>query len=148
MERFKKANPYLATMQIHKKSEAGLTIIAVLIIIVIFLGWLFNFSQRECRTNKDCSSEEYCGSDFACHSYPTIQKTVVQYNFVAPSVIIGIAIVIATIIFNWDKIKQRANQEQIVKEERKDENLKIQEPKEVEEIAEPYYKSNTNIKTP
>ena len=90
-----------------RKAEAGLTIILVLVIVFVFLGWLFNVSQRECKSNKDCSSESYCGSDFSCHQYPNIQKTAAQYNFVWPSVIIGIAIIIAAIIFKWNDIKSR-----------------------------------------
>jgi len=90
-----------------RKAEAGLTIILVLVIVFVFLGWLFNTSQRECRSNKDCNSDSYCGSDFSCHSYPNIQKTVVQYNFLWPSVIIGIAIIIAAIIFKWNDLRNK-----------------------------------------
>ncbi len=90
-----------------RKAEAGLTIILVLVIVFVFLGWLFNVSQRECKSNKDCSSESYCGSDFSCHPYPNIQKTVVQDSFVWPSVIIGIAIIIAAIILKWNNLKSK-----------------------------------------
>src|SRR3989338_7453271 len=76
-----------------RRSEAATTILIV-IIVVFFIGWLVNIGQRECRTNKDCGSESYCGSDFACHKYPTIQKTIVQYNLLAPSKIIATAIII------------------------------------------------------
>ena len=137
-------------VNLYKKSEAGLTILLVIIVIVLFLGWLINLSQRECKSNRDCGSEAYCGSDFSCHSYPTIQKTVVQYNLFWPALIIGLAIVIAAIIFKWDKImsKEIKQKENFVKEEKIDENLKLsKESKEVEEISEPYYKSN-NLKTP
>ena len=88
-----------------KKSEAGATI-AVILIIALFLGWLINFTQRECRTNKDCGSESYCGSDFACHEFPTIEKTIVQNNFLIPSLIIGIAIIISVVIFRSDKMRK------------------------------------------
>ena len=128
---------------LYKKSEAGLATILIIIIIVFFLGWLVNIGQRECRTNKDCGSESYCGSDFVCHQYPTIQKTVVQYNLFWPAVILGIAIVIVATLFNWDKIRAKSP-------ESKSEEVKIvsEEPVEVEEIVEPYYKSNGNVKTP
>ncbi|MBI3034790.1 hypothetical protein HYY71_00560 [Candidatus Woesearchaeota archaeon] len=124
---------------LHKKSEVGIVIILIIVIVLFFFGWLINFSQRECRTNRDCNSESYCGSDFACHSYPNIQKTVVQYNFFWPAVIIGIAIVAAAWIFRkwrgkWDKIQFV---EKIVKV-----------PEEAEAISEPYYKSNGNLRTP
>ena len=123
-----------------KKSEAGATI-AVILIIALFLGWLINVTQRECRTNKDCGSEFYCGSDFACHEFPTIEKTIVQNNFLIPSLIIGIAIIIGVVIFRWDKLRKEkpvAEQVEPVKEVRQ---------KEVsEEDVEPYYKSQNNIK--
>lgn len=125
-EKFKKVQINLIAMkQSYKKSEVGLAVILILVIVVFFFGWLINTSQRECKTNRDCGSESYCGSDFSCHTYPNIQKTVVQYNFIGPSLIIGIAIVIAAIIFRWNTIRA----------------------KESEEVVEEY-KSTSNIKTP
>ena len=129
---------------LYKKSEAGVAAVLIIIVIVFFLGWLINIGQRECRTNRDCGSESYCGSDFSCHSYPTIQKTVVQYNFFWPALIIGIAIVVAAMIFRWDKIRR----EKVIVEH------KIEKAKEEpEEVAEPYYKNSepyykSNTKTP
>lgn len=140
----------------HKKSEAGLTIIIVVIIVVLFLGWIVNITQRECRTNKDCGAESYCGSDFACHSYPTIQKTIVQYNFLIPSIIIGIAIVIAAMIFRQGKRQEEPKPEHVSVSTKATEEIK---PEEIE-VSEPYYESkdkayyksdnavNSNIKTP
>jgi len=127
------------SFKFSRKSEAATTILIVLI-VVFFIGWLVNVGQRECRTNKECGSESYCGSDFACHQYPTIQKTIVQYNFIVPSIIMGIAIVIAAIIFNrGSKTKEEPQ------------TIWQQAPieaAEVEEISEPYYKSNGDVKTP
>ena len=126
-----------------KKSEAVLVIILVLIIVLFFFGWLINIGQRECKTNKDCGSELYCGSDFACHQYPNIQKTVVQYNLFWPTVIIGIAIVIAAIIFRGVKLR-REEPKQVVEE-----HIHIEKaPEEVENISEPYYKSEGNARMP
>ena len=133
--------------EIYKKSEAGLTLIIIIIIILVFLGWVVNLSQRECKSNRDCSSESYCGSDFSCHTYPTIQKTVVQYNFFAPSIFIAIAIIIAAIIFNWDKIKTEKPQEEKPEEYKSE----VKPTEETVEIGEPYYKSyksDSNIKVP
>ena len=129
----------------RKKSEAGLLVIIIVIIVVFFLGWLFNLSQRECRTNKDCGSESYCGSDFSCHQFPTIQKTVIQYNFLFPSIIIGVAVIIAAIIFRWNKIKPKEEAPQVI-EEYKSINTKAPEEEMSKPIEEGYYKSN--IKTP
>ncbi|MBI2102006.1 hypothetical protein HYT53_05345 [Candidatus Woesearchaeota archaeon] len=122
-----------------RKAEAGLVIILVAIIVLFFFGWLINIGQRECKSNKDCGSEAYCGSDFACHQYPNIQKTIVQYSLFWPAVIIGIAIVAAAFIikFGWLKPVKSETQKIIIKE-----------PEEVVEISEPYYKSGSNAKTP
>ena len=127
---------------LYKKSEAGLVIILV-VIIIIGLGWLVNFSQRECRSNKDCSSDSYCGSDFACHQHPIIQKTVVQYNFLVPSLVIGVAIIIAVIIFKWNKKAEYTHQLEI-----HEDKIEVRNEKEDNEIAEAYYKNSVNIKAP
>lgn len=129
--------------ELHKKSEAGLVTVLIIVIGLFFFGWLINVSQRECKTNRDCGSEAYCGSDFSCHQFPIIQKTVVQYNLLGSSIIIGLAIVIAAVIFRWDKIIGR-------KESQKNtaEPIKQKISQEVEDISEPYYKSDSNIKTP
>lgn len=125
----------------HKKSEIGLTVIVLFIVAAMFFAWVFNVSQRECSTNKDCGSESYCGSDFSCHQYPIIQKTVVQYNFFVPSIIIGIAIIIAAVIFRWNSSKEA--QPHAAEEP---ESIKV--PEEAEETPKPYYSSNGNIKAP
>ena len=127
---------------LSKKSEAGLVIILVVIILVFFFGWLINISQRECKTNRDCGDEAYCGSDFSCHTYPPIQKTVVQYNLLWPSIILGIAIIAVALIFNWDKIRSKEKEVHNIAKH------KLKEPEEVEEITEPYYKTDAKIRTP
>ena len=125
---------------LYKKSEAATTLL-VIIVIVFFLGWLINVGQRECKSNRDCGSESYCGSDFSCHSYPTIQKTVVQYNLFWPAVIIGLAIVISAWIFKGGGLRFREEKNQAVEQ-------KVEEKITVEEISEPYYKSDSNVRTP
>ena len=127
---------------LYKKSEAATTLL-VIIVIVFFLGWLINVGQRECKSNRDCGSEFYCGSDFSCHSYPTIQKTVVQYNLFWPAVIIGLAIVISAWIFKGGELRFRKEQKQAVEQK-----VEAKEPKEAEDISEPYYKSDSNVRTP
>lgn len=123
-------------MLFDKKGDAALVIVLIIIIVLFFFGWLINVSQRECKTNRECGSEAYCGSDFSCHQYPAIQKTVVQYNLFWPAVIIGLAIVAAAWIF------KQPRQETVVVEK-----VEIKEPKEAES-TEPYYKSDSNIRTP
>ena len=116
----------------------GLVVILILVIVVFFFGWLINVSQRECKSNRDCDSEAYCGSDFSCHTYPNIQKTVVQYNLLWPAVIIGIAIVLAALIF-------RESRKDIKVIEQK---VEVKEPEEVSDVSKPYYKSDSNVRTP
>lgn len=124
-------------MAFGRKGEVGLIIILIIIIVLFFFGWLINVSQRECKTNRDCGTEAYCGSDFSCHQYPAIQKTVIEYNFFWPAVIIALAIVAAAWIF------RQPRQETAVVEK-----AEVKEPKEVSDISEPYYKSDSDIRTP
>jgi len=130
---------------LYKKSEAATTLL-IIIVIVFFLGWLINVGQRECKSNRDCGSESYCGSDFSCHSYPTIQKTVVKYNLFWPAVIIGVAIIIAAIIYRQYIPIPKEEKKRIVEEE-VPKKTETQE-QEVENISEPYYKSDSNARTP
>jgi len=88
-----------------RKADGGLTLVLIVIIIVVFLGWLVNLGSKECRNNSDCGSGYYCGSDFSCHQIPSIEKTVVKNNLLAPSVIIGLAIIIAAYILKSDRLK-------------------------------------------
>ena len=88
-----------------KKSEVILATIFIVLIIIIFLGWLVNIGSRECRTNSDCGNANYCGSDFACHQIPTIEKTIVKNNFIIPSIIIAIAIIIAAFVLKFLKFE-------------------------------------------
>ena len=86
-----------------KRSEA-LTIILVIIIIAVFLGWFVNLASRECRSDNDCAGDYYCGSDFACHKVPVIEKTLVKNNLIIPSIIMGIAIIISAFILKSGRI--------------------------------------------
>jgi len=88
-----------------RKADGGLTIVLIVVIIVVFLGWLVNLGSKECRNNSDCSSGNYCGSDFLCHQIPVIEKTVSKNNFIMPSIIIGLAIIIAAYILKSDRLK-------------------------------------------
>lgn len=88
-----------------KKGEAVLAVILIIIIIVIFLGWLVNVGARECRSNSECGSDNYCGSDFSCHQIPVIEKTIVKNNLIVPSLIIGLAIIIAAIVLKSGKFR-------------------------------------------
>jgi len=100
-----------------RKSEA-ITVILVTLIIIIFLGWLINIGSRECRSNSQCGSAQYCGSDFACHELPTIEKTITKNSLIVPSIILGIAIIIAALIIKFGKspIRKSTNIDQSEKQ--------------------------------
>ena len=126
----------------NKKAGAGLVAIAIVAILVIFFIYLIDVSHRECNHNSDCGTYSYCGSDFACHEYPTIQRN--EYYFFWPAIIIGLAIVAAMIIYKlFPEIEwtwKRAEPEvKIEKVEIKTEEPIVEEKKE-EEV---YYKSTT-----
>ncbi|MAG91492.1 hypothetical protein CMO83_02350 [Candidatus Woesearchaeota archaeon] len=127
---------------LHRKADAATGIALLLIILflltLVFIGW----TQRECRTNKDCGSESYCGSDYSCHQFPNIQKTVVQNNFFVPSLIIGLAIVIAAVIFNWHKIKQKEENNHTTHEREIEPKPRI-EKEEIPKAPEGYYKTQS-----
>ena len=91
-----------------KKSEA-LTIILIVLILALFVGWIVNFNSRECRSNSQCPEAHYCGSDFSCHPMPTV--TSVENNLMIPSIILGAAIVVAALILKNGFGKKKAKQE-------------------------------------
>jgi len=53
---------------------------------------------KECKVNSDCDADSYCGSDFKCHSYPNIERTIVPTDWKTPAAIVGLAIVLAALI--------------------------------------------------
>ena len=93
-------------VNLNKKADGGLTAIVIIIIIIVFLGWLVNLGGRECNSNKDCREDSYCGSDFNCHEIPVIERTttVTKRSPTAPMLIISLTLIILAIIFRWEKI--------------------------------------------
>jgi len=91
-------------LNLNKKGDVGLTAIVIIIIIVIFLGWLIKIGGRECNSNEDCGEDSYCGSDFSCHKIPVIEKTVVKRSSTMPILIICITAIALAIILRWEKI--------------------------------------------
>ena len=94
-------------LYLSKKSQVGLAAVIIVIIGVLGIGMLANLGSRECNSNKSCNSDEYCGSDFACHQIPVIEKTLINNNFIMPSIIVGIAIIMASFILKSGKLKFR-----------------------------------------
>ena len=58
----------------------------------------YKTTDRECEVNSDCGELKYCGSDFICHEYPTIQQTIIKNDWTTPAGILGLAIVFAALI--------------------------------------------------
>ncbi len=90
----------------NKKADGGLTAVVIILIIIVFFGWLVNVGGRECRSNSECKEDYYCGSDFSCHKFPIIEKesVVIERNYTAPAIILGVALIITAIILKWDKL--------------------------------------------
>jgi len=88
----------------NKKADVGVGIILLVLIVLIFLS-LWSFSgNRECNSNSGCSENQYCGSDFACHNIPIIEKTVVQKSYTMPILIICLTIIALAIIWRWSDL--------------------------------------------
>lgn len=115
----------------YKKADGGLTAIVIIVVILVFLSYLVNISQRECDSNKDCNDEQYCGSDFACHKIPIIERettpVIVHRDYAKPAWIIGLALVVVAIIFNIDKVSRtfsrNKEEKEAGKEERSEEGI-------------------------
>ena len=82
---------------LNKKADGGITAIIVIVIIIVFLGWLINLGSRECNSNKDCSQDSYCGSDFSCHQHPVINTEVNKISITLPIILIGIILIILAV---------------------------------------------------
>ena len=91
----------------NKRADAVIITLLILSAAIFVIFWIIDFSSKECRSNANCNDGFYCGSDFACHQIPVIEKTLVKNNLIIPSIIIGIAIVIAAIVLKLEKIPFR-----------------------------------------
>ena len=112
----------------NKRAEALTAAVLITVIIVVFLGWLISFNSKECRSNSQCQSGYYCGSDFSCHEMPVIEKTLTENNLIFPSIIIGIAIVAAAFILrakNSSKNNKSPERSHASPNEPKESHLKV-----------------------
>jgi len=91
-----------------KKAQVEIATVFIVLLVIVFLGWLVNIGQKECRGNNDCGENSYCGSDFQCHKIPIIEKTstktIVEKHYTAPAIILGLCMIITAIILRWDKL--------------------------------------------
>ncbi|RMF54397.1 hypothetical protein D6745_05405 [Candidatus Woesearchaeota archaeon] len=88
----------MARLTDSRKGAAGVLLLALIVAIIIY--GIVTVSQRECSRDSHCKEGYYCGSDFKCHQHKTYE---VNNNFLAPSIILGIAIIIAALIIK-DKL--------------------------------------------
>jgi hypothetical protein len=85
-----------------KKADAGVTIIVV-IVIIVFIGWLISYGGMECRKDSDCGDNKYCGADGNCHEMKVITQTIVKHDYAFPAVFIGLSIIAAAFILRWKR---------------------------------------------
>ncbi|MFC1769268.1 hypothetical protein ACFLZX_05910 [Nanoarchaeota archaeon] len=81
-----------------KKGEIGTVTALIVIMVLIFFAAAYDLVSRKCNSNDDCGDEQYCGSDFKCHSFPTsVQRR--GTGLVIPALIMGLSLIISTHIF-------------------------------------------------
>ncbi len=97
-------------VKLNKKADGGITAIIIVVIILVFIGWLVAMGNRECNTDSDCGKGSYCGSDFACHEIPVIEKSA-SVSFTLPALILGIAMIITAVILKWEKLMPNKSKE-------------------------------------
>lgn len=90
----------------YKKADVGLGAIIIIIIIVLFLGWLVNEGWKECRIESDCKSDQYCTSQFECKDIPVMKSSAPSQGVIGDygAPIIGISLIAAALIMKWDTL--------------------------------------------
>ena len=88
-----------------KKADIGFGVVLLILVIVLFLGWLVNEGWKECKGDADCKKGEYCTSSFDCRAIPP-QSASAEYASPLVSLpvalVIGLSLIIAAIILKWD----------------------------------------------
>ncbi|MCF7861980.1 hypothetical protein K9M79_07100 [Candidatus Woesearchaeota archaeon] len=90
-------------LNLSKKGTVALAVVIIVIVALIFFGWLINLNNRECSSDNDCGDDSYCGSDFACHEHIIVEKTIEKNDLIIPSIFVGIAIIVGAIILKWKR---------------------------------------------
>ncbi len=86
----------------NQKGSAALAVVAVVLAFVILAMFLTNIAQRECKNNRDCADNSYCGTDYECHEFPS-QVVVKESNYIWAALVLGISLVAAAYIFRKEK---------------------------------------------
>lgn len=95
------------------KSKRGelVSIITLVLLILIIIGYGVKISGRECSSNTDCKETQYCGSDYKCHDLKIIK--VYKHDFIFPAIILGVAIIIGAVIRNRKKEPPKPSVQQV-----------------------------------
>ena len=86
----------------NKKASIALVAVIVILALVILVIFLTNIASRECKNNRDCAENNYCGTDYECHEFPA-QVVVKESNFIPAALILGISLMVAAYIFRREK---------------------------------------------
>jgi hypothetical protein len=92
-------------MSLNRKAVAQSALVVIIIVLIIAI--VVHYAGRECSKDTDCGDGFYCGSDNKCHEFKIIQKTEIHYDLLVPSIIIGIALVIAAYVLRGRQRQQR-----------------------------------------
>ncbi|MBD3164621.1 hypothetical protein GF323_05470 [Candidatus Woesearchaeota archaeon] len=118
----------------NKKADISLGAIILVIIIVVFLGWLINEGSKDCRADADCEKTQYCGADFACHDHKVIREEKASPLIANNAAwVIGLSLIIAALIFKWDSIFHWARKDKKNKSKNKEEYIDLSKSHKAEE---------------
>ena len=93
----------LVTMLFKNKKGDVASIILLVLIVIILIGYGIKMSSRQCDSNIDCKENQYCGSDFKCHDFKIIK--VYKHDLILPAAIVAAALVIGAVVLKKKKDK-------------------------------------------
>ena len=120
----------------HKKGSAAVIVLGVVLLIVI-LAWAFTSLRGECRTDSACGDGKYCGADRACHTIPVVEKEVIKNNFLLPSIIIALSIVIGAVLLHLGRRDDKELQQHYDKHYRQWYESQVERMEEERTVDEP-----------
>lgn len=97
-------------MKLINNKKAIATLVLSIALVVIIIGIMITLSGRECKTDKNCRENSYCGSDFKCHEFPIIKEVVFKNGLFWPSIFIGICIIISALILSKNRENKGKNE--------------------------------------
>ena len=74
----------------NKKGNA-LGFVAIILALTILVFFVVGTYMQECKSNRDCPDNAYCGTDHECHQYPD-KILVKENNFLLILLAIGFVI--------------------------------------------------------